>query len=399
MPCNRCNTEIGSGDSISCDGGCRKVYHLGCAGPGKGVSKTFYNAFIENEYFIFLCSACRTSSLKAVNNKLDKIMSIIEVYNERVQRQDEDIRQLKDSIKEGNDVSKTDICDLITNKMLEVKDAVNRNEKEVITEIQKVTKPVGRKSYVDIVKERQNDPALLVVPKNKNQNSEETKRIIKEKVDPVKNPVNSVRKIMNGGIALECGRFEDKDELMKNVSEQMGTEYDVHLTELKKPKIKIVGMYDEWDDETLINKLRIQNDFMANTDMKVVHRFKGVRGSHNVVIEVGDNSFIKILEAGKVKVHFENCRVVEDINIYRCFKCCGFNHKAKDCSSVFICKYCAENHDSRTCNSEYAVCINCKKAAENSRMQLDVYHTAYDHSCVIYRRKLEMARQRIDYKK
>lgn len=51
------------------------------------------------------------------------------------------------------------------------------------------------------------------------------------------------------------------------------------------------------------------------------------------------------------------------------------------------------------CTSEYAVCINCKKAAESSRAPLDVYHTAFDHNCVIYRRKIEMARQRIDYKK
>lgn len=383
---------------ITCDGGCKKVYHLACAGPGKGITKTFHNAFVENEYFVFLCSSCRTSSLKAVNNKLDKIMSIIEVYNERVQRQDEDIRQLKDSIKEGNEVSKSDSCDLIS-KMSEVKDALKQNEKEVLLEIQKVNKPVGRKTYVDIVKARQNDPALLVVPKNKGQNSEETKRVIKEKVDPVQNPVNSIRRIMNGGIALECGRLEDKEKLKKNVSEQMGTDYDVHLTELKKPKIKIIGMYDEWDDETLIKKLKEQNDFITNSDIKVVHKFKGMRGSQNVILEVGDESFIKILEAGKVRIHFENCKVVEDINVYRCFKCCGFNHKAKDCSSMVICKYCAENHDSRICTSEYPVCINCKKAAENSQVQLDVYHTAYDHSCVIYKRKMEMAKQRIDYKK
>lgn len=158
------------------------------------------------------------------------------------------------------------------------------------------------------MKERRNDPALLVVPKNKNQNSEETRRIIKEKVDPVKNPVNLVRKIMNGGIALECTNFEDKDGLKRSVSEQMGADYEVRLTELKKPKIKIIGMYDEWDDETLIKKLKEQNDFMANSDLKVVYKFKGLRGSHNIVLEVSDNSFIKILEAGKVKIHFENCR-------------------------------------------------------------------------------------------
>lgn len=168
---------------------------------------------------------------------------------------------------------------------------------------------------------------------------------------------------------------------------------------LKKPKIKIVGMYDDWDDEMLIKKLKEQNHFMANSDLKIVQKFKGLRGSYNVVLEVSDNSFTKILEAGTVRIHFENCRVLEDINIYRCYKCCGYNHKARDCSSLYICKYCAGNHDSRTCTSEYVVCINCKKAAEISNMNLDVNHTAFDNSCVIYKRKLEVARQRIDYRK
>lgn len=390
MSCSRCNEEIGTGEFVKCDGGCKRIYHLACAGTGRGVTKTFYNAFIENEYFLFMCSNCRSSSLQAVNAKLDKIMSVIEVYNERVRRQDEDIKELKDYVKEGNDNSKTNIVDL-TNKITEIKEVVKHNEEILI-----VNKPTGRKTYVDIVKERRNDPALLVVPKNKNQNSEETRRIIKEKVDPVKNPVNLARRIMNGGIALECTNFVDKDSLQKSVSEQMGIENDVHLTELKKPKIKIVGMYDEWDDETLIKKLKEQNEFMANSDVKIVHKFKGLRGSHNVVLEVSDNSFIKILEAGRVRIHFENCRVLEDINIYRCYKCCGYNHKARDCSSLYICKYCAENHDSRTCTSDYAVCINCKKAAEISNMNLNVYHTAIDNNCVIYKRKMELARQRID---
>lgn len=392
MPeCSRCKAEVVESDQLKCGGSCGKVYHPACV----GITKSFLKSFLENDYFVFLCSMCRSSSITAVNEKLSKILSMISIYDERVVRQGEEFKLMKqqlDENRENNNESFQELKDIIGT----VKKAVENNEKE-ICKVNNRNNPISKPSYVDMVKGRKNDPAILIVPKDKNQNSETTKQIIKEKINPVTNPINNVRKITNGGVALECDDLSNKEAVRQEVINRMGNDYTVQFSELKKPKVKILRMYDEYDDTILIEKLKEQNDFLVNSNLKVVHKYKAMRGAHNVILEVDCTSFIKIIEAGKLRIHFEICKVVEDINVYRCFNCCGFNHKAKECSSVNICKYCAECHDSRTCNSEWEICINCKKAVQNFNVKLDIYHTAFDTNCEILKRKMEIARRRIEY--
>lgn len=200
--CNRCKAEVVEADKLKCGGTCGKVYHSACVGIG--ITKGFLKSFLENDYFVFLCSMCRSSSITAVNEKLSKILSMITIYDERVVRQDEEFKLMKqqlDENRENNNESFKELKDIIGT----VKKTVENNEKEIC----KVNNPISKPSFVDMVKRRKNDPAILIVPKDKNQNSETTKQIIKEKINPVTNPVNSVRKITNGGVALECNDLSD----------------------------------------------------------------------------------------------------------------------------------------------------------------------------------------------
>lgn len=71
----------------------------------------------------------------------------------------------------------------------------------------------------------------------------------------------------------------------QEVINRMGNEYTVQFSELKKPKIKILRMYDEYDDNILIEKLKEQNDFLVNSNLKVVHKYKAMRSAHNVILE------------------------------------------------------------------------------------------------------------------
>lgn len=328
MPdCSRCNKDVLEADQLKCNGVCGKMYHFACI----GIPKTFLKIYLENDYFLFLCTHCRSTSIMAVNEKLNKVMSVINIYDERVARQDEEFKQLRQQLDESREKSSESFQEL-KDIIGTVKESVKNNEKEIGKVINIVSKP----SYVDIIKGRKNDPAILIVPKDKNQNSETTKKVIKEKIDPKTNPINSVRKITNGGVALECDDLLNREAVRQDVSNRMGNDYTVQFSELKKPKVKILRMYDEYDDNILIQKLKEQNDFLVNSNLKVLHKYKSMRGAHNVILEVDCKSFLSLIEAGKVRIHFEVCKVEEDINVYRCFKCCGFNHKAKECSSAFV---------------------------------------------------------------
>lgn len=102
--CARCRLEVGDADTIKCEGICGKVYHLSCAGSSKGISKTFLNAYVENDYFIFLCTSCRMSNVKSVNESVAKILNMLVIYDERLNRQNVDIVKLSDNYEEIKDL-------------------------------------------------------------------------------------------------------------------------------------------------------------------------------------------------------------------------------------------------------------------------------------------------------
>lgn len=80
--CARCSDKIKDVEFFKCDGGCGKLYHVSCA----GVTKAFHKLFAEIDYFMFMCSSCRNCSLKAANDKLNKVMSTIAINDERINR-------------------------------------------------------------------------------------------------------------------------------------------------------------------------------------------------------------------------------------------------------------------------------------------------------------------------
>lgn len=93
------------------------------AGPGSGVTKAFFKLFVENEYFMFMCTLCRKSSLKSINDKINKVISTIAINDERVTRYTEDMKNLKKSFDELNMVSMKAVIDTVN----ELKDVVHKH--------------------------------------------------------------------------------------------------------------------------------------------------------------------------------------------------------------------------------------------------------------------------------
>lgn len=131
----------------------------------------------------------------------------------------------------------------------------------------------------------------------------------------------------------------------------MSANYEVKLTELRNPKIKIVGMSDELTTDEIVRKMKAQNEFLRQGELKVVHKYVGLKGFHSAVLEVEGDMFNKLLEAGRVFIDFDSCRVVEDLQVLRCFKCCQFYHKGKDCKNKIACHNCGKEHETTKCEN------------------------------------------------
>lgn len=253
-------------------------------------------------------------------------------------------------------------------------------------------------SYADKVKG--SGPVVLIAPKDSNQNSEKTKEVVKEKINPVENQVNGIRRAAKGAVIVECKDKNSSEQLKSCVVKSLGDKYDVNLPKRRKPKFKICGMSERLTDDQLIEYMIKQNESIkAENDLKVlktietVDKFKNKK--YQAIMEADDDNYKKIINMDRIFVNWDSCKVMEHLNVIRCFKCFGFNHFSKDCTKDVTCKFCAGNHDSSTCKSASHKCVNCMYYVEKFKMQLDVNHHAYSIDCKVLQRKYDDEKKKV----
>lgn len=113
---------------------------------------------------------------------------------------------------------------------------------------------------------------------------------------------------------------------------------------------------------------------------------------------VDENHFSRVLAVGRLVIDLQSCRVAEDIQVMRCFKCSRFNHKSKDCQYKLACHRCGE-HELVSCKSNVEKCVNCEHAVKTYNVKYDANHSATDRNCNVYLKKLHMLRRKIEYNK
>lgn len=421
--CNKCRSLLGDAEILKCDGICGKKYHLGCVGS-KGISQTFFKTYKENDYFVFLCTTCRNTKVSYLSEVFGKILNMLVIQDERLNRQGVEISKITETYEESRfgesdmkdlkntilDLQKTVTQDikLFETEVKEFKKNESKNSEELTTVLEEVKVALknsdGLKTskkgltFADKVKYMNNEPMVIVTPKNV-QDNKKTKEDLKNVIDPANIQMNHARDLSKGGLAISCSSSGASIELQKLAMEKMGVNYEVKLTELKKPKIKIIGMSEELTHEEIVTKLKAQNEFLKSAEITVVHKYVGLKGYHTAVLEVEGDTFSKLLDAGRVFIDFDSCRIIEDLHVMRCFKCGEYYHKGKECQNKIACQKCGLEHDTATCNSTFIKCVNCIKAVTTYKVTLDVNHTAYDKNCPMYKRKMMMARKRISYNK
>lgn len=159
--CYICEDDTTPSDSIKCEGVCDKSMHAKCVGMTKAALK----AYNDMDSMYYICDKCVSNSMMAINKKLDSVMSIFHIYDERVTRYEKDMKELL-----------TNVCDLksmLGNNNLKL--LVNNND----TMIETINPTVVRdheKQLSKVNKKEQKtktDTVVLIKPKN-NQNCHKT---------------------------------------------------------------------------------------------------------------------------------------------------------------------------------------------------------------------------------
>lgn len=273
-------------------------------------------------------------------------------------------------------------------------DSVN---KELTKEIKKIIRDDKKISYSETVK--CNEPVVVIVPKNSEQKSEVTKAEIKNTISPTSNKVSGLRNAAKGAIVVECKNKEAVEKLRKEAVAKLGEKYDVNIPVSKNPRFKIVNMCDKLSEETIINNIKKQNEFVNKKAVfkviKIMEATKRRFPDFTAVVETDIDTYENILKNERLSIGWDRCRVFEHVYVNRCYKCLGFNHTANTCSNKKACSKCAEEHEMKDCNSDQTKCVNCLWAVKNLNIRLEVNHNAFSNECVVLQRKIERERKKI----
>jgi hypothetical protein len=242
---------------------------------------------------------------------------------------------------------------------------------------------------------------LIVIPKNK-QNTDKTKFDLNTKVNPIDLKIKNVVDRNNGKILIETDTTENRDKIRNELEKTIQTDYDIKIPMDLKPCFEIVHMSNNFSESEIIMKLKKQNTFLEFSELKVVKIRKFTKFNKeltNAIIEVDKLCFPKIIEAEKLCIGWEKCKVFDAINVRRCNKCKGYNHKSSECKNQETCLKCHKDHKTSTCTEkeELKECINCKKANEKFNVGVKIDHKTTSFDCPVYQNKLREKKAKIGY--
>ena len=244
------------------------------------------------------------------------------------------------------------------------------------------------KSFADIVsgqsKLRNKIPPIIIIPKD-NVKPADIVCDIKNCVDvsKMKIPINSIKTGVDGKIRLKCNDEKESVIIKTELDKILTDKCEIDVQKLKKPRLKIVGVENDYTiDETrqaLINQNSIK---CSDDDFKVlhIHQLKN-KDTKTIYIETVASIFHKFLANNFIYIGWQRCRLYEDLNLNRCFNCNTYGHNAKKCNNQTSCAHCAGSHSTNSCpDKTIKQCINCVHSNTKYKLSYSLDHHAYDEN-------------------
>lgn len=365
-----------SEELILCMGPCHKKVHAKCVGFTPAPLR-FYK---ECKNLSYECDDCRANPNKQISETLKRIFTFLYIINERVLRQ------------EDTCISINEQCELLNKN-------IQKCENELKVELNKVTvnRHNASESYAAVTKTPVCDSVVFVKPKNI-QKCSTTRAVLNKKIIPNKLAISSVNNMPNGGIKIKCKNNDTRTEIHEKAVKELGDGYSVVMPKMRNPKIRVTNMSEKLTEDDIIQSIVKSNELLKDTEMKVLHVYdiKNTE-SYGAVLEVDPKTFNILMQNEEVIIGWNSCKVTECLNVLRCYKCCGYKHKANVCRNKKACLRCGGEHEVKECKSNSSKCINCRIMSEKQKRKFDLNHPAWSRTCPVLQRNIERERKLITY--
>lgn len=366
MECDVCKN---SKDTLyNCDG-CRRCL---CKLCGKLTSSEIKCLQLKERVMSFHCDLCsKFESLKLLNSLIEDKENLIQSKNKIIELLEKELTDLK--IKYSNINSPT-------------------------------PSTYAAVASKHVIKEKVNLPCLIIKP-NKHQECLKTKSEIEQKINPSKISVgiNMIKNGRNGSILIKCNSECSTQKLKQEATKLLGSEYSINETKLRKPSVKIMNLKKDINEEEILESIVNQNEEYGfstedQIEVKVIKKNKNGNSAFAVIYCTG-SAYNKFMAVKKINIGFEKCPVFENIHLVRCYKCFDFNHKIDECKQTEItCSKCCDSHSYKDCKSRIRKCKNCINYNEKYKTKFDVNHEVFSYECAVYKKNVDIVRERTNYK-
>lgn len=207
-----------------------------------------------------------------------------------------------------------------------------------------------------------------------------------------------MKNLQGGGLLLTCQTTDDSERLQQLIEKNTEGKFNVYKPKSKRPTIKVINIRNNYDKEVLKEVIMAQNSYLHASQIEIKY-IKEIKHKHTWTAYIGTDgkAFRDIMDNGRLYIGWDSCKVFEEINVLRCFNCCGFYHKSKDCRLPVTCVKCGKGHNKKDCSETLTCCINCRRQSEKDNLNRDTNHEASSINCSIYKTKLERVVNQIDY--
>lgn len=393
--CAKCKHTRSDG-LVGCEGPCNKWFHHSCI----NLNKNDFDVLHKNKNLFYLCDSCirnsditekitlsnYNSNLNKINEKMSQIGDVIESKLQlKLSEFDTIIDSLRSSMSaliksEMANALKNILDETIVPKIDELKPKLDQ-----LTTTSVPAKPTFRDAVVN--------SSVLLLPKNKEQRNSATKSDLFHNINPLHEniKVSKVKNISNGGLSISCPSEDDLMKFKTLATDKLADKYDVKEAGKLHPRIKVVGITEKHEEATLVQLILSQNTQIFNKckPPRVIN-VKPLKKSANVfqaVFEVDAISYHAAMNVGKLALGYDYCTVYDALEVRRCFRCCGFNHKSINCKKNLACPKCSEEHELKNCANSTVKCINCI-TLNKIKPGVNVDHSAWDNNCPILKEKI-----------
>ncbi|KAG5894624.1 hypothetical protein JTB14_026155 [Gonioctena quinquepunctata] len=205
------------------------------------------------------------------------------------------------------------------------------------------------------------------------------KRDIQEKINPadLNIGVTNIRTAKNGSVIIKCPTKQDINDMQKATESIFKDKYQIEITQLKKPKIKIIGYEGNKQATELETSIRKQNKWiMEQEELKVTFIKRRINRTSTIFVECSAELHHKILNHKKIYIDWQRYVAYEDLSVSRCFY-----RKSDKCNrNDIVCECCTENHAN---TAQRWTTLNISTGIE-SNAKYNTNHKTSDPQCSSY---------------